>query len=1031
MTRKTFWKLIYPELNWWINVRDYSTEIQDKQATVIENFNFEWNKLVTSKDCDSIYSSVTWGIINGMTVDWIWDVWYIQSGKIYKNWVEQENVWTSKVTITFTNQIEWTYYTFLSVDWIQLILTWNSMSSLVTQTQSALGWLYVVTNPSWNDIQISRTDLVVPVINNNTKRVYTISYSSINTIWSYKYLFISINWENHTFRWTDITSLISNINSNLNYVAYNNSWDITLRMSNWWDISANSSISMCKKIDLWTWNEHNKVDITIDWFSHTFDWQSYTSTDIYNYIAGNIWSNYYTYILDWIYIIKKNWDTPNILYNSYNRYTYSTGFKYADTPSSWQYHTSTTFWIDWTNYNFTVWDWLNTRIISNGRPFNGDLIVKYFEGKLTEVNTGFAFWSVFSPSKVWWTKLTIHKACKLTTVQVQQTDSVRLKNSSWTTIATASVSWWIATFNYDITPWVYTLEATTNDSYPNYYGSLSKTNEFFTAFSDGITTGNNIYFILWINIEWVILPTTTYSYTFQYNKNTGWADTVWNSWNRPYYFWENQTLRINKLDYSQMTITWTSAWTWWLPPSLYFTLNENTNPTTVSITIISNTSNISYITTQTYVISVTWTKYPYWDTVYDITVWNLWVLITDRRWIDAYYYDRNAHICRSLPTQVVGSPRIWTMWDWRTYLWWYADTDNIMWSQQANDIGSTVAVWNRYYTFWWGNGSWTQSISNWNKWKIVWFLAKDDWLYIFKEDWVYKANRIQTLKTDSNQDWTYESTEIESWHQFSEISSNWTLSQSTITEVNKDVFFYDPVSKAIRRLSYEWSSKLEDNAISDEIAPILRALPDQQFLANASYKYPLYKINLADSSAPLVRIWNWSTWEPWVNSPWQFYIPNITLVYNVETKCWTKEVNKNVTTKRPIFSYKWYFAWETWIIFNDDVWYTDNWKYYSKWYSFWNTKDYKKFWLAHIFWKIIPTSWYTKSLQMQVYVDWTKVDDRTVSSDIEKEIEIRIDLYDIWRYIEVRLFHSWEWKVEVYDLWFEVKQTTSYTSEYY
>jgi hypothetical protein len=440
----------------------------------------------------------------------------------------------------------------------------------------------------------------------------------------------------------------------------------------------------------------------------------------------------------------------------------------------------------------------------------------------------------------------------------------------------------------------------------------------------------------------------------------------------------------------------------------------------------------SVINSTNVTITMTWTSYPYNDTIYSLTVWTYWVLIIDKRWIQSYYYDRTNRLVIELSASA-WAPTVWTIWDWRTYLWWYTDTDNILWSQQANDIWASVPVNTRYTTFWWGNWSWTQAISNWNKWKMVGFLWWDDWLFIFKEDWIYHTSKILVKKTDTNQDWTYDSTEIEAGHQITRITSNWTVNQYCIAEVQKDVFYYDHNNRAVRRLSYErWSFKLEDNAISDEIRPKLLELSESQYLSSTSFKYPLFKLHCSDNTASTIRIWYWNSSDPWVEWwHWIFYIPNRTFVYNVETKWWSEESNKNTTWTHPFLSHKWYFSSEIWDIFKDQEWEVDDWEFNSKAYSFWNTKDLKKFWLVQLFWKIIPTTGYTKTCTVQVIIDWVKVDERVISNTLEQTFALRIDLYDIWRTIQINILHSWKWKLEIYDLWIEAKVSSSYNWEYY
>jgi len=57
MTRRTFNSFPLKELNWWMNTRDYPSEIEDKQFVSLVNWNFKWNKLVSSKWMQEKYNN--------------------------------------------------------------------------------------------------------------------------------------------------------------------------------------------------------------------------------------------------------------------------------------------------------------------------------------------------------------------------------------------------------------------------------------------------------------------------------------------------------------------------------------------------------------------------------------------------------------------------------------------------------------------------------------------------------------------------------------------------------------------------------------------------------------------------------------------------------------------------------------------------------------------------------------------------------------------------------------------------------------
>jgi len=112
MTRKTFKNFRIGELNWWINVREYKSEIEDKQFTALSNFNFEWNKLVSSKGMQiKRDNNLSWWI-KWLTTDWE-DVYYVHSWKVYKNGKVIPQWWAFFKVSTVTS---WAVYS-ITLDW--------------------------------------------------------------------------------------------------------------------------------------------------------------------------------------------------------------------------------------------------------------------------------------------------------------------------------------------------------------------------------------------------------------------------------------------------------------------------------------------------------------------------------------------------------------------------------------------------------------------------------------------------------------------------------------------------------------------------------------------------------------------------------------------------------------------------------------------------------------------------------------------------------------------------------------------------
>lgn len=556
---------------------------------------------------------------------------------------------------------------------------WDSYALWETKEQIQIG--NEVEAPKSETITINTSDSI-----EKTERTYTLTVPSLT---GWKIFSIGIDGMEKTFQESTYAWLETSLQTWLweNYtVSYVSGTTFNISKYDWSVITKNSP-NLVRTIQLSNFTSISRIDVIVDWVTVVLDWPTHAwdeATAITYLMSQLSTSTYYMDdVWDTLIIARKDGAIPVITKTQYNRYTYSVGFKYADTPLSWQYHTSTTFGIDWTTYNFTVWDWLNTRIVSNGRPFNGDLIIKYFEWKLSEKNTWFNFWSTFDPSSIAWTKITIHKNCKITTVQVAWSHTTAyIKNNAGTTLATATITWRLATFNYDITPWTYRIEATW-DSYRYDYGTLSKSNEFFTAFATGSYNWSDspfwdIHNITYINIEWVVLSNSTYNYTFSYSKSSGWSDTVWIVWNRSLYFWQNHTIRINKPDYSAMTFVQTSTWDNWMAPSLYTLLFENDNKADITI---------ATYTEITITLSASWNNYfiPVWfnpvkiEITAESSVWR-------STWIWEWWAKRWAQSCNSSVSWIVADKVFQT---------------------NASNYGS-VLVTKR----WWFTMSWTTNTAN-------------------------------------------------------------------------------------------------------------------------------------------------------------------------------------------------------------------------------------------------------------------------------------------------------------------------------
>ena len=401
-------------------------------------------------------------------------------------------------------------------------------------------------------------------------------------------------------------------------------------------------------------------------------------------------------------------------------------------------------------------------------------------------------------------------------------------------------------------------------------------------------------------------------------------------------------------------------------------------------------------------------SYPLIDVRYNISYYNNMLIFTsiDKEWT----YNDRPHVrfngVVSPITRDIDTPKYNTIYRWKLVFWWFNQWNAITFSQTSSP-GNPTALFD-FSAYSAGN----QQIWTW--WIITWFTVWENWLYVFKNNEVH-----------------YSSSENDTWSLFNfvfnRITSNWAINQKTITQVDQEIFYYDWINKAVRRLWYEKNlTTLRDVAISREIETIFDNINWDQSNATSTFKYPNYKLFLK----------SWLVWE-WVN--------DICLVYNVENKSWTTETNKDCA-----LSEKW-FIWSAYnsIIFNDDT--TNGWVSsiaLSKEYSFWDVIDFKKYWEIEIAWKIDDTA----ILTLFVYVDGEEVNSIQIERKWNKQPSLwgrtlwtstlwadipykwliafneRLELYDSWKVIQFWLLKEWIGSAEVSNINFRWKQDLAFTN---
>ena len=401
-----------------------------------------------------------------------------------------------------------------------------------------------------------------------------------------------------------------------------------------------------------------------------------------------------------------------------------------------------------------------------------------------------------------------------------------------------------------------------------------------------------------------------------------------------------------------------------------------------------------------YEITETW----WWDWVEwlaDITVWNLSTLVVNKNigWAYVSYEWLKIPIWE----ESIWKPTCWTIYNWKIILWGYPNNDNIIFSQTSTPREPLNILNFTDYS------AWGQSISGWDKWEVRGFSVWENWLYVFKNNSVWYSNS----EKDSADAWTFNFI-------FNKITSNWALSQRVITNVQQDIFYLDWENKSVRRLSYEKDmNTLRDNSISDDIRWLISSLPEDQPLATASFHYPNYILSLTDWTSDEVTYLDWNTYK----------LNNKHFIYNVDKKSWA---TKTWIDDLIVWD-KGYIALNDWKIYKLDVWNTlEDWIFLSKKYVITNDSRYKRLWHVDIVWRITPDNLETKTITVEVIIDWVVVETRNISSTTNiYDFTERIDMYNDWQYIQFRITHTWEWKAELIDIYINYKPINWYNKNYF
>ena len=367
--------------------------------------------------------------------------------------------------------------------------------------------------------------------------------------------------------------------------------------------------------------------------------------------------------------------------------------------------------------------------------------------------------------------------------------------------------------------------------------------------------------------------------------------------------------------------------------------------------------------------------------------WDLVFFTFDDGSTTPYYLDGTTLTAKAW----VGNPKYNIIYNGKWILGGYGN-DNIYYSKTANpsnrlDIVDFSAYAGGSQAVGWDLGGIVTGLKVW-----------ENWFYVFKKNSIYYTN-----------------SEKDTWSTFSfifnKITSNGAINQNAIEDVNQEIFYYDGISRSVRRLGYEQNlTTLRDSSISDEIRTVFPTLAEDQTSASLSYKYPNLKVFLRSRFA-----------GTWVN--------DICLSYNVDVKSWSNETKKTCGVAKG-----WYLgSIYEWIIYEDDKNPATEWVFVTWEKDLGIGVDYKRFWELEIKGKLE----HTLTLLVDIYIDWVIQETRTITvpevttptlgttllwvssigapPELSQLVEFRerFDLYYTGRYLKFWVRYEWIWSAEV------------------
>lgn len=887
MTKETFNPFRLEDLTWGINVRDYESEIEDKQMVDLVNYNFSWNKLVSEKGSIDSWLPSTANIW-ALTID-SGDIWTVSAWDIKKNGTIVAGWVGILVTTSLQTFKPWVAF-YITIEGIPYTITWSTVADFIFNLKTAVEANWLITVSQDDAILIKKVDgsaISYSVNSNQAYYIYnkTFIWSSFSFVYWEEYVWkIWINWVEYSGTYTASSPILNQWQMDIEYMT---------QIKNTLPSNLLPSVVFINPV---TWIIDNTY-VTCSWVivNNVSSFQQYRE-EFFEYRI-----NWYTTRTEWpwsthITWITVNWNTINWVY-VYN--FYDTG-PIGNTNVSWSWNISIN--LEWNIYSYS----------------NNVTRYTMLENLRNTINAGWIYTAF-----IWWGGIS------------GRNHSLTFYKNTWAQISSITVT--------DTTP----------DIYYNWaYQNINHETQLF-----------------WVNDIWIL--------TLYKNMIISQLNSI--SW-------------VTASEQEKDWVTWIFYRKWVLEVIPY---TDNTETNWLNITPLATISQdiriVPYEKINPIVTELNSSVWLMWRS--NITIWNLWNLVVDKDVGWAYYSYDNLKV--KIGEDAVWFPTVGTIYNGKIVLGWFEWNDNIIFSKTSSPTQPLNVLNFTDYSAGW------QSVSGGDKGLITWMMVGENWLYVFKDNSIWYTNSEKDDPTSNSFNFV-----------FNKITSSGALTQNTITEVQQEIFYLDWKTRAVRRLGYEQNlTTLRDTAISDEIRPLIEALPEDQRLATSQFSYPNYMLSLSDYTGWTITYPNGQT----------FYRNNIHFIYNVDNKSWTRR-----TWIIALVSDKWYYVWSDGKVYKDFQWNTwENSILMSKLYTFWDDVMYKKYWQLDIIWKTI----WAKDVTVEIYVDWEKVDERTYNYN-NSQIREKIDMYDVGQWIQWKITASGAWKIELYDIQVKWKPTKIQPQDY-